>query len=88
MMSTPRNSLSELTIIQFNCNHSNHSERRPFFDALDPQNQHIIAIQEPHIYNNNNNTGTYCPPGYTLAISEDPATRVAFLISKVIRIRD
>ena len=80
-----RDTLTELLIIQFNYNHLNHSKRRPFFDALNPQSQYIIAIQEPHLLSKGR---TYYPYGYTLAISEDPATRVVFLVSNELRVAD
>ena len=82
-MDTTNQTLSELTIIQFNCNHSNHKGIRPFFNSLNPKNQHIIAIQESERYTKNGST--YCPYGYSLAMPIDPDTHVAFLVSNELR---
>ena len=78
--------LNELSIIQFNCNHSNYKKERPFFDSLDSHNHYIIALQEPHYYIGIG--ATYYPPGYVLAMSNNPATRVAFLVTQELQIAD
>ena len=76
---TPQ-TLSELQVIQFNCNHANHKSERPFFESLNPKSTHIIAIQEPHI--NTNNKSTFCPVGYTPVLLNQEQTRVAIFILK------
>jgi exonuclease III len=85
-MSYTKNTLHTLKIVQFNCGHSNHIKTRPFFDSLNPKTQHIIALQEPHIFKETQST--YTPLGYTLAMGRDPTTRVAFLISQELRIAE
>ena len=78
---TPQ-TLSELQVVQFNCNHANHKSERPFFESLNPKSHHIIAIQEPHI--NTNNQSTFCPIGYMPVLLNQEQTRVAMLVSKEI----
>ena len=85
-MDHTKNILPTLRIIQFNCGHMNHTKARPFFDSLNPKTQHIIALQEPHIFEKTQST--YTPLGYTLAMSRDPTTRVAFLISQELHIAE
>ena len=81
LQSTPQ-SLSELQVIQFNCNHVNHKSERAFFEALNPKAHHIIAIQEPHI--STSNQSTFCPVGYTPILLNQEQTRVATFVSKEI----
>ena len=76
---TPQ-TLSELQVIQFNCNHANHKSERPFLESLNPKNAYIIAIQEPHI--NTNNQSTFCPVGYMPVLLNPEQTRVATFVSK------
>src|SRR5437016_7401701 len=75
---------STVTILQYNCGNANHKSARPFFDRLDPDNHHIVAIQEP--YYNAKSKSTYCPPRYYLTYHPDASTRVCFMISKALGI--
>src|SRR5215469_11237434 len=81
LQSTPQ-TLFELQVIQFNCNHANHKSERAFFEALNPKIHHIIAVQEPHI--NTSNHSTFCPVGYTPILLNQEQTRVAIFVSKEI----
>jgi hypothetical protein len=74
-----------LTIVQYNCGHSNYRTTRPLFDSLDPEEHQIIALQEP-AYNKKTHK-TYQSKGYYLLYEPDPAARVCFLISQHINIQ-
>lgn len=50
----------ELTIIHFNSGRANYGLTRTFFDALDPQIHHIIALQDPGKHKETK--ATYTPP--------------------------
>ena len=73
-----------MAILQYNCGNANHKSARPFFDRLDPDAHHIVAVQEP--YFNTRTNSTYCPPGYHLAYRPDASTRVCFMVSRALGI--
>jgi endonuclease/exonuclease/phosphatase family metal-dependent hydrolase len=67
-----------LTIIQYNCGHTNSQASRPLFDSLtEPQ---ILVIQEPAY--NRLTKSTYYPKLYELAYDARPETRVCFIIRR------
>jgi hypothetical protein len=69
-----------ISIIQFNCGQTNYSTSRPIFDALEPANRTLLAIQEPAF--SKLTSSTYCPRGYKLVYEANPATRVCFMVSE------
>src|SRR5438045_6953688 len=73
---------STMAILQYNGRNANHRSARPFFDRLDPEKHHIVAVQEP--YYTARTKSTYCPPGYYLAYRPDATTRVCFMVSKAV----
>ena len=73
-----------MAILQYNCRNANHRSARPFFDRLDPEKHHIVAVQEP--YYTARTKSTYCPPGYYLAYRPDATTRVCFMVSKALSV--
>ena len=69
---------SKLTIIQYNCGHTNAQASRALFDSFSqPQ---ILAIQEPTY--NRWTKSTYCLKLYELAYEARPETRVCFMIKR------
>jgi exonuclease III len=72
--------MKRLTIVQYNCGHSNYRSTRPLFDCLDPEEYQIIALQEPAY--NKQTRKTYQPKGYYLLYEPNPATRTCFLVSQ------
>ena len=69
---------SHLTVVQYNCVHSNAQSSRALFDSFThPQ---ILAIQEPCF--NRYTKSTYCPKPYELAYEAGPETRVCFMIRR------
>ena len=68
-----------LTIVQYNCGHSNYKATRPLFDSFDPEEHLIIALQEPAY--NKQTRKTYKPKKYYLLYKPDLATYIYFLIS-------
>jgi exonuclease III len=85
MIEETQSTTPELTIIQWNCGNSNFKQGRLLFDRLDPKRHHIIALQEPFILKDTQRT--YIPPGYHLAVSKNPSTCMAFLVSQEIHIQ-
>ncbi len=69
-----------ISIIQFNCGQTNYATSRPIFDALEPANRALLAIQEPAFSKLTNST--YCPRGFKLVYEANPATRVCFMVSE------
>lgn len=72
----------ELTVLQYNCGNSNHRGSRHWFDAASQAEHQVLAIQEP--YFNKRTRSTYCPPGFTLLYEPYEATRVCFMVSKLV----
>ena len=68
----------KLTIIQYNCGHTNAKASRPLFDSLTVP--HVLAIQEPAY--NRLTKSTYCPKPYELAYEAYPEIRVCFMIRR------
>jgi hypothetical protein len=73
---------NNLTILQYNVNHSNNKIQTPFLQQLNPKEHDIIAIQEPWI--NLQNKKTVNLPGYHTILPDAPAPRVAFYVSREI----
>jgi hypothetical protein len=68
----------KLTIVQYNCGHTNSRASRPLFDSFtQPQ---VLAIQEPAY--NRLTKSTYCPKPYELAYEALPETRVCFMVRR------
>jgi hypothetical protein len=74
--------MPNIGILQFNCGLANHSASRPIFDGVAPANHQLLIIQEPQF--RTRNSGTYCPPGYTLIMEPSPTVKICFMISKAI----
>ena len=69
---------NNLTIIQYNCGHTNAKASRALLDSFTaPQ---VLAIQEPAY--NRYTKSTYCPKPYELAYEALPGTRVCFMIRR------
>jgi hypothetical protein len=69
---------NQLTVIQYNCGHSNaHASRALFNSFSHPQ---VLAIQEPQF--NRFTLSTYYPKPYELAYEATPETRVCFMIKR------
>jgi exonuclease III len=73
---------NNLTILQYNVNHSSNKIQTPFLQQLNPKEHNIIAIQEPWI--NPQSKRTVNLPGYHTVLPDAPAPRVAFYISREI----
>jgi hypothetical protein len=69
---------TKLTIVQYNCGHSNVVASHALFDSF--STLLILAIQEP-VYNRHIKS-TYCPKLYQLAYEALPETRIYFMINR------
>jgi hypothetical protein len=75
-------SLKEITILQYNTNHSSYKIQTPFLQQMRPEEHHIIAIQEPWINPRTRKTVTH--PGYYTILPDDHCPRTAIYITKEI----
>lgn len=75
-MNQPPQMSYKLTIVQYNCGHSNAAASRALFDSF--TSPLVLAIQEPAY--NRYTKSTYCPKPYQLAYEALPETRVCFMI--------
>jgi Endonuclease-reverse transcriptase len=69
---------TKLTIVQYNCGHSNAVASRALFDSF--STPLVLAIQEPAY--NRHTKSTYCLKPYQLAYEALPETRVCFMINR------
>jgi len=72
----------EITIIQYNTNHSKDKVQTPSLQQMRPEEHHIIAIQEPWINTRSKKTITH--PGYHTILPDYPHPRTAIYVSKEI----
>jgi len=75
-------SLKEITIMQYNTNHSSYKIQTPFLQYMRPEKHHIIAIQEPWINPRTRKTVTH--PGYYTILPDDYNPRIAIYVTKEI----
>jgi exonuclease III len=76
------NHINNLTILQYNVNHSSNKIQTPFLQQLNPKEHDIIAIQEPWINPQSKKTANL--PGYHTVLPDAPAPRVALYILREI----
>jgi len=79
---TMSSSLKEITIMQYNTNHSSYKIQTPFLQQMRPEEHHIIAIQEPWINPRTRKTVTH--PGYYTILPDYPHPRIAVYVTKEI----
>ena len=70
--------VEQLSIVQYNCGHSNAQASRALFDSF--THPHVIAVQEPGY--SRVTKSTYCPKPYQLAYDATPESRVCFMIRR------
>jgi hypothetical protein len=79
---TMSSSLKEITIMQYNTNHSSYKIQTPFLQQMRPEEHHIIAIQELWINPRTRKTVTHL--GYYTILPDYPHPRIAVYVTKEI----
>jgi len=79
---TMNSSLTGITIIQYNTNHSSYKIQTPFLQQMRAEEHYIIAIQELWINPRTGKTVTH--PGYHTILPNYPYLRIAIYVTKEI----